>query len=159
MSFSLINTPDKMAHCSVFDSWWVRILLIIGGFPWRRSENKLFQPTTTWRYLSLHIIGFVVFQSMTFIAYIPLGFLDVMKIQANVTNSPIELIALCLSFFATYGMYFGLVLNNVKTNAILSELLNNFVTLHSTKKSHGMICIFFLAGSWIYWITIGSSWI
>ena len=118
---SLVKTPNViMTDFSLLTTFWplVKFYQITGCFPLEKTEGQYFRPMGTWKYLLRYFITCIIGYTALIISVLPMGFIEVLKIEANFTTSLIDLGAFLFSILAMIGLHLSLIWRNVVSKVI-----------------------------------------
>ena len=72
----------------------------------------------TWKYLLRYFITGIIGYTALIISVLPMGFIEVLKIEANFTTSLIDLGAFLFSILAMFSLHLSLIWRNVVSKVI-----------------------------------------
>ena len=132
-----------MTQHSIHYSFWplLKLYQFTGVFCLEKFESDQLKPMKTRKCLIRYIVTFILIHTSIVLSVGLIGIIDVLKIEANFTNSIIELCALCLLIFALYGLHFSTVWRLIDTKSRLSELLNSLANIQKQQQSQGAMQI------------------
>ena len=109
-----------MTDFSLLTTFWplVKFYQITGCFPLEKSEGQYFRPMGTWKYLLRYFITGIIGYTALIISVLPMGFIEVLKIEANFTTSLIDLGAFLFSILAMFSLHLSLIWRNVVSKVI-----------------------------------------
>ena len=98
-----------MTNFPLLTTFWplVKFYQITGCFPLEKSESQYFRPMGTQKYLLRYFITCIISNTALILSVLPMGFVEVLKIEANFTTSLIDLGAFLFSILAMLGLCTG----------------------------------------------------
>ena len=132
-----------MTQNSIHYSFWplLKLYQFTGVFCLEKFESDQLKPMKTRKCLIRYIVTFILIHTSIVLSVGLIGIIDVLKIEANFTNSLIELCALCLLIIALYGLHFSTIWRLIDTKSRLSELLNSLAKIQQQMQSQGAMQI------------------
>ena len=98
-----------MTNFPLLATFWplVKFYQITGCFPLEKSESQYLRPMGTQKYLLRYFITCIISNTALILSVLPMGFVEVLKIESNFTTSLIDLGAYLFTILAMLGLCTG----------------------------------------------------